>query len=380
VLEKSFKLKNIENRYPIVQGGMGVGVSLFELASAVGKKDCVGTISSAILDQLVPLRVGGDRMSNIEAAEREVFDTKQVGGVAAINIMCALVSSYEDSLEGAIKGGVDMVVSGAGLPMNLPSQVKKIVGTNDHDVNLVPIVSSARALELICKKWERQGYRPDAIVLEGPKAGGHIGWSYKQVIEAGADFLKKYDLFDELLKPVLEVAGKYRNDSGAIPVIVAGGVYTYGDIRQALYLGASAVQMGTRFAATKESGFTDESKQLIVEAREEDIVLGDDYWGSPCKLPFRYLKKSPLVDEDRKGNDFCICTTLLGGVGVDNSEKLGTKEFQRGCPEKYVLLPGKICPATGATNYTPMVSTGTEGYRVDKILSVDELVDELVGL
>lgn len=378
-LEKTFQLKGMEPRFPIVQGGMGIGISLYELASAVGRKECIGTVSSAALDQLTAKRLGRDRMSQVEATANEIADTRQSGSIAAINIMYALFSSYEQSIEGAIEGGVDIIISGAGLPMNLPSIVEKFTHTKDHAISLIPIVSSARALELICRRWDRQGYRPDAVVLEGPKAGGHIGWNYSQVKKAGANFLKEYDLFAKLLNPVLDVANRYQNDFGPIPVIVAGGIYTHEDITYALSRGAAAVQIGTRFAATEESGGSDLFKQAIVDASEEDITLATEDWGSPCKLPFRYLKTSPLAQKQRRGTEFCICTCLLATAGIDNTLKLGTKEYPNGCPEKCVLVPGQSCPAAGNADYTQFFTVGTEARRVKKIDPAGELIEELVG-
>tara|TARA_Y100000310_G_C20562918_1_gene753954 strand:- start:139 stop:1227 length:1089 start_codon:yes stop_codon:yes gene_type:complete len=362
---------------------MGIAVSLYELASAVGREGCIGTISSVALDQFTRKRLIGQgekfsdvqpgRMDFIEAVAREVYDTKKDGGVAAINIMVALPNYFEQSVQGAVQGGIDMIVSGAGLPLNLPSQVEKYAGKN-HDINLVPIISSARAFELMCKKWDKLGYRPDAIVLEGPKAGGHLGWKYGDV---SPDFLEKYDLFNNLLDPVLDVAAKYPNDFGSIPVIVAGGIYTHEDIVYALSRGAAGVQMGTRFAATNESGFTPLAKQVIVDSSEEDIVIADTAWGSPCKYPFRYSKLSPAYLTRGIETDFCICSVLNGGAGIDNTSVQG---FPAGCPERYVLIGDRPCSGAGHSTYAPLVTMGTEAYRVDKILSVKELCNELKGL
>src|SRR3989344_3713792 len=133
-LEKTVILKDRFPRFPGIQGGMGFGISLYDLASNVSKEGWIGTVSSAGLDQLTARRLGVKRMGLVEATEREIYDTKRDGGFAAINIMCALPLSYEASVEGAIKGGVDMIISGAGLPTELPSQVKKITGTNDHNI------------------------------------------------------------------------------------------------------------------------------------------------------------------------------------------------------------------------------------------------------
>ena len=161
-------------KVPVIQGGMGVGVSLHPLARAVAREGGVGIVSSACLDRLVEKRTG-KKYNSYEAAYEEVSQSKIEGGISGINIMFALQRDYEASVRGAIDAGADMIISGAGLPMGLPGiQPPK-------DTALIPIVSSARALDLICKKWERFGYRPDAVVLEGPLAGGHLGFKINQV-------------------------------------------------------------------------------------------------------------------------------------------------------------------------------------------------------
>ena len=381
-LQKTFRIKGKDARYPIVQGGMGIGISLHALASAVGRTGCVGTVSSAGLHRLTPRRLLKPSMTPVEAAAREIADTRADAGFAAINIMVAVQETYEASVQGAIEGGVDVIISGAGLPMNLPTLAAKFAGKKDHEVALVPIVSSARALQLICKRWDKQGYRPDAVVLEGPKAGGHLGWNYKQVTASGDAFLSDYDLLDVLLDPVLEVASAYPNDAGPIPVIVAGGIYDHADIVEALRRGAAAVKMGTRFAATEESGGTELFKRTIVEATQDDIVVADAVWGSPCGLPFRYIKTSPLAQQRHADSDpcFCICTTLMGGAGVDDTARLGVRGgLAKNCPEMLVRPPGKECPASGNANYTPIVTCGTEAHRVDRVMPTSELVDELLG-
>lgn len=385
-LEKSFNLNNIQNRYPIWQGGMGIGVSLRELASAVGIEGGIGTVSSVALDQLVRRRllaqgetvedVSPGRMDVVEAVEREVADTKQEAGVSAVNIMVALPSTYEQSVEGAIRGGADAIVSGAGPPFALPRIVEDVTGTKDYEINLIPIVSSAKGVNVICKKWNRSGYRlPDAFVLEGPLAGGHIGWNYKQVDAAGSDFYKKYDLFKELLPEVLDAA----NSNGrSIPIIVAGGISTHEDIVYAIDQGASAVQMGSRFAMTTESGFTDKVKQLILDSKTGDVVIADDTWGSACGYPFKYLKSSPLAKE-KNGSHFCICSTLKGAAGLDNTLLVGTKGFAKSCPERDVQVPGRRCPALDNQNYAPLITLGNRGPEINKIISVKDLMAELVS-
>ncbi len=190
--------------------------------------------------------------------------------------MAALGRDYNASVKGALDAGADAIISGAGLPLNLPAiQPPK-------DTALIPIVSSARALDIICKKWEKLGYRPDAVVLEGPLAGGHLGFRIDQV-----------DLDSNKLENLLPAVKDMAKKCGDMPVIVAGGIYTYSDIVKFMDMGADGVQMGTRFLATEESSATEAYKQAVVLAKEEDIVVAHRP-GSPCGLPFRVIKQSPM--------------------------------------------------------------------------------------
>jgi nitronate monooxygenase len=353
-------IKGKRIKVPIIQGGMGVGVSLYPLASAVAKEGGLGIVSSACLDRLVSKRTG-KKYNSYEAAYEEVSLAKAEGGYAGINIMGALVRDYNDSVRGALDAGADAIISGAGLPITLPAiQPPK-------DTALIPIVSSARALDIICKKWEKLGYRPDAVVLEGPLAGGHLGFKIDQIdIEANK--------LENLLPPVKDVAKKY----GDFPVIVAGGIYTYEDISRFIKMGADGVQMGTRFLATEESSATDEYKQAVINAKEDDIIVAHDP-GSPCGMPFRVIKQSPMyvsalrrarppkcdkgyvLLKDKEGkfticpakesneHHFCICNGLLSSAGYNRDKE------------------------------EPLYTVGTNASRIDRIVSVKALMDELTG-
>lgn len=322
---------------PIIQGGMGVGVSLHPLASAVAREGGVGIVSSAALDRIVSKRTGG-KLSVYDAVMEEMSLAQAEGGVTGINIMVALGRDYKDTVTAAIDAKVDVIISGGGLPMNLPA-IK-----NPNGTALIPIVSSARALELIIRKWEKASYRPDAVVLEGPLAGGHLGFKFEQIdLESNK--------LENLLPPVKEIALK----NGDFPVIVAGGIFNHADIVRFLRLGADGVQMGTRFLTTEESSATDEYKQAVIDSEEGDILVANQP-GSPCGLPFRVLKASPMfvsslarsrkpkcdkgyvLFKDAQGvynqctakedNElsFCICNGLLssGGYNTDTEEPLYT--------------------------------------------------------
>jgi nitronate monooxygenase len=356
----SLKIKGKTIKVPIIQGGMGIGVSLAPLASAVAVEGGVGIVSSACLDRLVSRR-NGKSFNTYEAVREEISLAKSKGGIAGINIMVAIARDYNDSVRGAIDAGADVIISGGGIPLNLPT-IK-----DPGDTALIPIVSSARALELICKKWERAGYRPDAVVLEGPLAGGHLGFAFDQI---GLESNKLENLFS----PVKEVAETH----GGFPVIVAGGIYSHDDIVKFLRMGADGVQMGTRFLATEESSASPDYKRAVVNSRKEDIIVAQRP-GSPCNMPFMVIRQSPMfidslqrqrepkcdkgyiLSKDRDGcfnrcqakdnneSSFCICNGLLSSAGYNpDAEK-------------------------------PLYTVGANGYRVDHVMTVKELMDELTA-
>jgi nitronate monooxygenase len=345
---------------PIVQGGMGVGVSLSPLAGAVAREGGLGLVSSACLDRLVSRRLG-EKKNSYEAAYEEVSVSKAGGGFAGINIMCALARDYEDSVRGALDAGADAIVSGAGLPLTLPAiQAPK-------DTALIPIVSSARALELICKKWEKLGYRPDAVVLEGPLAGGHLGFKIDQVdLES--------NLLENLLPPVKDMAIKY----GGFPVIVAGGIYTHQDILRFMKMGADGVQMGTRFLATDESTASKAYKQAVVESSKEDIVVAHDP-GSPCGLPFRVIKQSPMYASAllRKRKPKCD----KGYVLLKDKEGKFTQCAAKESNEHHFCICNGLLSSGGYNTDVEeaLYTVGTNAWRVDKVLSVKALMNELTG-
>lgn len=346
---------------PIVQGGMGMGVSLYPLACAVAVAGGLGLLSSVCLDRIVGERTGR-KTDTAEAMHSEIAAAKAGGGYAGVNIMVALQRDYEASVRGAIEAGADAIVSGAGLPLNLPAIMPP------GDTALIPIVSSARALELICRRWERHHYRPDAVVLEGPLAGGHLGFRADHVDLAE-------NALERLLPPVKEVALAH----GGFPVIVAGGIYTHEDIRRFLALGADGVQMGTRFLATDESSASDGHKQAVLRAGADDIVVANDP-GSPCGLPFRVLRESPMYQsalarrrppkcdkghvlrKDAQGryavcaarddneHAFCICNGLTSAAGYDTEAE------------------------------EPLYTVGATAARVDRIIPAGDLMAELAGV
>jgi nitronate monooxygenase len=356
----SLKIKGKTIKIPIIQGGMGVGISLSPLAGTVAQEGGIGIVSSAALDRLVTKRTGKPH-TTYEAAYEEISLSKAKGGAAGINIMVALGRDYDDSVKGAIDAGADVIISGGGLPLGLPG-VKK-----PGDTALIPIVSSARALELICKKWERLGYRPDAVVLEGPLAGGHLGFKFD-------DIALESNKLENLFPPVKEVSLRH----GGFPVIVAGGIYTHNDIVQFLRMGADGVQMGTRFLVTEESSATPAYKQAVIDATKEDILVAHKP-GSPCGLPFMVLKTSPMFRSalERKRKPQCD----KGYVLTRNGDGKYTRCVAKDDNETSFCICNGLLSSAGYNPQAeePLYTVGVNGYRVDRILSAKELLDELTN-
>jgi nitronate monooxygenase len=275
--------------------------------------------------------------------------------------MAALSRDYNDSVKGALDAGADAIISGAGLPLNLPAiQPPK-------DTALIPIVSSARALDIICKKWDKLGYRPDAVVLEGPLAGGHLGFRIDQVdLESNR--------LENLLPPVKDLAMK----NGNIPVIVAGGIYTHEDIVRFMAMGADGVQMGTRFLATEESSATEAYKQAVVLAQEEDIVVAHRP-GSPCGLPFRVIKQSPMYVSSLKRLRPPKCDK--GYVLMKDAEGKYTICPAKQDNENYFCICNGLLSSSGynSDKEESLFTVGSNACRVNKIISVKALMNELTG-
>jgi NAD(P)H-dependent flavin oxidoreductase YrpB (nitropropane dioxygenase family) len=266
---RSFHIGTCEIKLPIIQGGMGVGVSLSGLASAVADEGGVGVISAAGLGLLQPNTKGTYFERCIARLREEIRRARtKTHGVIGVNIMVAL-TNFEELVRTSIEERADVIFAGAGLPLDLPSFLSPGSRTR-----LVPIVSSARAARLICEKWSvNYGYLPDAIVVEGPRAGGHLGFKREQIDD------ENYAL-ERLLPAVVEVARSYA-DRKNIPVIAAGGISTGADIARFLALGASAVQMGSIFVPTEECDASIEFKKVYLESQAEDTRIIHSPVGMP---------------------------------------------------------------------------------------------------
>ncbi len=278
---KPLKIRNLKIKIPVIQGGMGVGISLSGLAAAVANEGGVGTISTAGIGLIEKGFKGKDILQeNVEALRREIRKAKELtSGTLGVNVMVAM-TNFADMVSTSISEKIDIVFAGAGLPLNLPSFLKK-----DSVTKLVPIVSSGRAVKIICQKWKDQyDYLPDAVVVEGPEAGGHLGFRADQLD-------KQENRLEVILKDVIEEVKKFEKAfKKKIPVIAAGGIYTGADVNKFMDMGASGVQMGTRFVTTDECDASDEFKQEYINARKEDIKI----ISSPVGLPGRAITSSFL--------------------------------------------------------------------------------------
>jgi nitronate monooxygenase len=280
------RIGNLAIEVPIIQGGMGVGISLSGLASAVANEGGVGVISSAGLGLLYKDFSKDFLEASIHGLKEEIRKAREKTlGVIGVNVMVAM-TNFADMIKTAISEKVDLITAGAGLPLDLPSFLKK--GSN---TKLVPIVSSARATRIICEKWKANyDYLPDAVVVEGPRAGGHLGFKEEQINDIDYSLEK---LVPEIVSELKIFEDKYNTK---IPLFAAGGIYTGEDIHNILKLGAAGVQMGTRFVTTEECDASPGFKQAYINAMSSDIEI----IRSPVGMPGRAIL-SNFITKVREG-------------------------------------------------------------------------------
>lgn len=283
---KDLTIGGLKISLPIIQGGMGVGISLSGLASAVANEGGVGVISPAGIGFLYKQH-SKDYLENcVYGLTEEIRKARsKTKGIIGVNIMVAL-SNYADLVITSVKEGVDIIFSGAGLPLDLPKYL-----TPNCKTRIVPIVSSARGAALICNKWKANyDYLPDAIVVEGPKAGGHLGFKVEQIEDENF-------MLEKIIPEVIAVANEIGEKHGKkIPVIAAGGIYTGEDIEKYFEMGVAGVQMGTRFVTTVECDASDKFKQAYINAGRNDVRI----IRSPVGMPGRAIS-SVFLDEVEAG-------------------------------------------------------------------------------
>jgi NAD(P)H-dependent flavin oxidoreductase YrpB (nitropropane dioxygenase family) len=350
----TLQIGDLEADIPIVQGGMGVGISLSSLSSAVANAGGIGVIATAGIGQFEPDSDTNPKEADRRALWKEIRKARaQTDGIIGVNIMVAL-SDFDDLVQCAVEEEVNLLFLGAGLPIRLPKTLP-LDKLGELPTKFVPIVSSAKAAKIIFRSWAKQfNHIPDAVVVEGPLAGGHLGFKKEQI--DNPDFA-----LEKILQEVISAIKPFEEQFNRnIPVIAAGGIFTGADIHKFMQLGAQGVQMATRFVTTYECDASDVFKEMYLSCKKEDIIIID----SPVGLPGRAIR-----------NDF------LERVSA------GAKEaFQ--CPWKcmkscdFKNVP--YCIALALTNAKKgdlekgFAFAGANAYRVDTIISVKELIETLI--
>ena len=339
------KIGDLEISPPIIQGGMGVRVSRANLASAVANAGCAGVIASAGLGQFENFPGSKFVKVNEEALRYEIRKAKSLtNGIIGVNIMVAL-SDYDNLVKTAVEEDVDLIISGAGLPLTLPKYL------NGKDIKLIPIVSSARTFQIICKRWKNRFNKlPDAIIVEGVRAGGHLGYSYECIADDTAPTL------EQTIEEIIKIADYL---APGVPVIAAGGIFDGKDIVHFLKLGASGVQMATRFVCTDECDVHNNFKQAYLDAKAEDLTIIK----SPVGLPGRVINNS-FVEKIKQGKTMPF---------MCNYKCLKTCE-----PKKAPYCIAKVLAnaAQGKLGES-FAFAGSNAYRCNEIIPVKTLVEKL---
>ncbi|ACV69135.1 NAD(P)H-dependent flavin oxidoreductase [Desulfohalobium retbaense] len=349
----SLTFGNLTAPTPIIQGGMGIGISGAGLAAAVANEGGIGVISAICLGMRAPGSRQDYAQANKEGLIREIRTARQkTSGVLGVNIMVAC-SDYDSLVLGAIEEEADLLFLGAGLPLQFPKELTPERMRTMHS-KLVPIISSAKAANTLLKYWSKRfGRLPDGFVVEGPKAGGHLGFKREQ-IEDPAYALQR--LIPEVVEAVRPYAEKYGQQ---IPVIAAGGVYSGADIAEFLELGASGVQMGTRFVATHECDADSKFKESFVQAKKEDLTIIQ----SPVGLPGRAINNAFLEDVAAGAKKPFTCPWHC----------LKTCDYKQ---SPYCIACALNQARAGRLKHG-FAFAGANAWRVDAIISVQELMQSL---
>lgn len=359
---KPLVIGNLTAKYPVIQGGMGVGISLSSLAGAVAKAGGVGIISTAQIGFRDPAFLKEPLEANLRAIKTEFDKARAIApeGIIGFNIMVA-TRNYALYVKEAIKAGADLIISGAGLPINLPELAE------GAKTKIAPIVSTAKAASTICKMWERKYKKtPDLVVIEGPLAGGHLGFSLEQLTQYGADtqdvpVTYQQEVYDKEVQSILQVVKEYEVKSGqAIPVVLAGGIYDHKDVVYAMELGVDGVQVATRFVTTEECDAPLSYKQAYINATKEDIVITK----SPVGMPGRAIKNMFLDLITKQPVKIEHCYQCL--------------EHCNPATIPYCITKALSNAAEGDLEHA-LLFCGSNAYRADKIETVPAVMKELVG-
>lgn len=345
---KVLKIGELTARIPVIQGGMGVGISLSKLAGSVAACGGVGVISTAQIGYRDPEFEKDPIGTNLRVIGEEIQKAREIakGGILGVNIMVA-TKQYAEYVKAAVKAGIDLIISGAGLPMELPKLVE------GSKTKIAPIVSTVKAARVICRFWDHHYQRmPDLVVIEGPKAGGHLGFSRKQLEEFTPE---SYDLeLRGILAEVKKYADKYEKE---IPVVVAGGIFTREDMLHVMELGADGVQMGTRFVTTWECDASEAYKQTYMHAKKEDIVIVD----SPVGMPGRAIRNRFLEEKENRREPIRKCYQCIANCNPADTP--------------YCITRALVHAAKGETDEA-LLFCGENAWRCEKMEHVADIMAE----
>ena len=349
---KGLKVGNKVSKYPIIQGGMGVGVSMHRLAGTVSKEGGIGVISTADIGYQEPDFNENPMAANLRAIGKEIKKAREIAGedkILGVNVMVAL-RNYAEIVKECVKQKIDLIISGAGIPKDLPEYVK---GTK---TKIAPIVSSLRCCKLIVEHWKKKyDYIPDMIVIEGPEAGGHLGFKESELISE--DMPKLEDITTDVVDYIKDVE---KETGKEIPVIAAGGIWDGKDIKKFLGLGASGVQMATRFVATDECDASQEFKEAYVNAKQEDIKIIH----SPDGMPGRAINNQFIQKEETQKSKIEKCYGCIKTCNVKDAPYCITKALINS-------VKGNIEKG--------LIFCGSNVYKIKEIVSVHSLMQELVA-
>lgn len=334
---------------PILQGAMGVGVSGSGLAAAIMNQGGVGVLAGVDIGYREPDFFKNTMAANVRALKAEIARVRELApkGILGLNLMVAM-NHYQEMVKAAVESGIDLIISGAGLPLELPAFVA------GSKTKIAPIVSSGKAAKMITKYWEsHHGRKPDLIIVEGPEAGGHLGFSYEMLCSTERPSIH------DLVKDVLEaLKGLQETDSKPIPVIAAGGIFDGADIAHSICEGADGVQMATRFVATVECDADEQFKKAYVDAKEEDVAI----IVSPVGMPGRALVNPFISGLDLAGKGIKGCFNCLKACDP------------RTAP--YCISDALIKAVRGDVK-EGLVFVGSNVHRIHEILTVKQIMDEL---
>lgn len=346
---KPLTIGNLIAKIPVIQGGMGVGVSLSNLAGAVAKEGAIGIISAAHSGYLEEDFETNTLKANLRGLAKHIKKAKEIScnGIIGVNVMVAM-NNYVEHVKTAIEAGADLIISGAGLPLSLPEI------TENSSIKIAPIVSSSKAVRVILNYWKKHFNRTaDAIVVEGPLAGGHLGFKKNNLEEEISNF------DTNILNVINEVKNFEKEFNKSIPVIVAGGVFSHDDFIKCLNLGASGVQVATQFVATHECDAHINFKNAYVNCKKEDIELTI----SPVGMPGRAIKNK-LTEQLKNGKiKVTKCYNCLIPCNPADTP--------------YCISSALIKAVKGDVE-NGLVFCGANAYKINKIVSVKDILNKLI--